>query len=71
MPALASLCAGDMPGREITASGSLLLGVAAVGVHMAALLATTAAMAAGVRAFGIACTRRTRSVRSPLTSEHN
>lgn len=71
MPALASLCATDMPGREITASGSLLLGLAAVGVHMAALLATTAAMAAGVRAFGAACTWRIRSVRSPLTSEHN
>lgn len=71
LPALASLCAGDMPGREITASGSLLLGVAAVGVHMAAMLATTAAMAAGVRAFGAACTCRIRSVRSPLTSEHN
>jgi hypothetical protein len=51
MPALASLCAGDLPGREVTASGSLLLGVAAVGVHMAAMLATTAAMAAGLRAF--------------------
>lgn len=49
MPALASLCASDMPAREITASGSLLLGVAAVGMHMAAMLATTAVMAAGVR----------------------
>lgn len=58
MPALASLCASDTPGREITASGSLLLGMAAVGVHMSAMLATTAAMAAGVRAVravGAAC----------------
>lgn len=51
MPALASLCASDVPGREITASGSMLLGIAAVCVHLAAMLGTTAAMAAGVRAF--------------------
>ncbi len=49
MPALASLCAVDMPGREITASGSLLTGVAAVGVHVGAMLVTTAVMAVGVR----------------------
>jgi hypothetical protein len=50
LPALASLCVGAVPGREITASGSLLLGLAAVAVHLAAMLATTAttaAMAAG------------------------
>lgn len=51
MPALASLCASDVPGREITASGSLLPGIAAVCVHLAAMLGTTAAMAAVVRAF--------------------
>ncbi|NNU45130.1 hypothetical protein [Ramlibacter montanisoli] len=51
MPALASLCASDVPGREITASGSFLLGIAAVCMHLAAMLGTTAAMAAGVRAF--------------------
>jgi hypothetical protein len=54
VPALASVCGSDLPAREITASGSLALGLAAVGVHMAAMLATTAAMAAfarrGVRA---------------------
>ena len=49
VPALASFCASAMPAREITASGSLLLGLAAVGVHLAAMLATAAAMAAGVR----------------------
>ena len=49
VPALVPLCAGDMPGREITASGSLLLGLGAVGVHLAAMLATTAAVAAVVR----------------------
>jgi hypothetical protein len=47
VPALIPLCASDQPAREITASGSMLLAVAAVGVHMAAMLATTAAMAAG------------------------
>ena len=56
VPALASVCASDMPGREITASGSLLLGLAAVGVHMAAMVATTAAMCGGARyACGAAC----------------
>lgn len=49
VPALASVCTSDAPAREITASGSLLLGVAAVGVHLAAMLATTWAMAAAAR----------------------
>ncbi|TFZ06132.1 hypothetical protein EZ313_05675 [Ramlibacter henchirensis] len=49
VPALVPLCAGGMPGREITASGSLSLALAAVGVHLTAMLATTAAMAAGAR----------------------
>lgn len=46
VPALASLCSSDMPAREITASGSLGLGLGAAGVHMAAMLGTTAGMAA-------------------------
>lgn len=45
---LMPLCASDMPGRQISASGSLMLALAAVGVHMAAMLATTLAVAAGV-----------------------
>ena len=49
VPALIPLCAGDMPAREITASGSMLLALAAVAVHLAAMLATTAAMAVGAR----------------------
>lgn len=49
VPALASLCSSDMPAREITASGSLALGLAATGLHMAAMLATTAGMAALAR----------------------
>jgi hypothetical protein len=51
VPALVPLCLGDAPAREITASGSLGLGLAAVGVHMAAMLAVTAALSwAGHRA---------------------
>jgi len=49
VPLLASVCGGDGPGQVLTASGSLLLGSAAVGVHLAAMLATTAALAAGAR----------------------
>jgi hypothetical protein len=45
LPALVSLCAGDGPAREITASGSMPLAIAAVGVHLAAMLAVVVAMA--------------------------
>jgi hypothetical protein len=48
VPALVPLCLSGGPAREITASGSLLLALAAVGLHMAATLATTGIMAAGV-----------------------
>ncbi len=41
MPALIPLCIGNAPAREITASGSLMLALAAVGVHAAAMLAVT------------------------------
>lgn len=47
VPALAPLCLGDAPGREIAASGSLLLALAAVGVHMAAMLAAVGGIAIG------------------------
>ncbi|MCM5681403.1 hypothetical protein M8A51_17890 [Schlegelella sp. S2-27] len=47
VPALVPLCLGDGPAREITASGSLMLALAAVGVHTAAMLAVTGVMAAG------------------------
>jgi hypothetical protein len=49
VPAFVPLCLSASPAREITASGSLLLALAAVGIHMAAMLATTgvAAYAAG------------------------
>lgn len=49
VPALMPLCIGDASVREITASGSLLLALCAVAVHMAAMLAVTGAMAAGAR----------------------
>jgi hypothetical protein len=48
VPALLPLCIADAPAREITASGSLALALAAVGVHSAAMLAVTAAIACGV-----------------------
>ena len=48
VPALAPLCLADNPAREITASGSLVLAGAAVGVHTAAMLVTTGVIATGV-----------------------
>lgn len=48
VPALMPLCLADNPAREITASGSLGLALAAVGVHTAAMLATTGVVAAAV-----------------------
>ncbi len=52
VPALIPLCMGGAPAREITASGSLALALAVVGVHTAAMLAVTGVIAAEVcRAF--------------------
>ncbi|HEY5804245.1 MAG TPA: hypothetical protein VIT90_11180 [Lysobacter sp.] len=48
VPALVPLCMSDSPAREITASGSVVLAVAAIGVHMAAMLVTTGAIASGI-----------------------
>jgi hypothetical protein len=45
VPALIPLCLSDSPAREITASGSLALALAAVALHMAAMLAVTGSMA--------------------------
>lgn len=50
IPALVPLCLSASPAREITASGSLALALAAVAVHMAAMLGVTAAMALGGKA---------------------
>lgn len=48
VPALIPLCMGDASAPEITASGSLTLALAAVGVHTAAMLAVTGVIATGV-----------------------
>ncbi|ALN63925.1 putative membrane protein [Lysobacter antibioticus] len=48
VPALAPMCLSGSPAREITASGSMILALAAVAVHMAATLATTGVIAAAV-----------------------
>lgn len=48
VPALVPLCMSDTPAREIAASGSLVLALAAVGVHMMAMLATTGVIATAV-----------------------
>jgi len=51
VPALVPLCMAETPAREITASGSMLLALAAVGVHAAAMLCVTGALASGARRF--------------------
>ncbi len=48
VPALIPLCMGDAPSRELGASGSLMLALAAVGVHTAAMLTVTGVIATGV-----------------------
>ena len=45
VPALIPICMQDSPAREITASGSLALALAAVAVHGAAMLAVTGLVA--------------------------
>jgi len=45
VPALIPLCLSGSPAREITSSGSIVLALAAVVLHMAAMLAVTAATA--------------------------
>jgi len=63
VPALIPLCMGDAPAREITASGSLTLALAAVGVHTAAMLAVTGVIATGVCRGFDALTRLLRSLK--------
>jgi hypothetical protein len=48
VPALLPLCLADDPARKVTTSGSLVLALAAVGVHTAAMLVTTGVIATGV-----------------------
>ncbi|MHA4867670.1 hypothetical protein ACXZ1M_08205 [Duganella sp. PWIR1] len=46
VPALIPLCLSDTPARELTASGSITLALAAVGLHTAAMLAVIGVIAA-------------------------
>src|SRR5688572_28048407 len=48
VPALVPLCLGNGPARQITASGSHVLALAAVLVHTVAMLLTTGVIASGV-----------------------
>lgn len=48
VPALVPLCMAEAPARAITATGSLLLMLAAVGLHLLAMLATIQFIATGV-----------------------
>ena len=43
--AVLSLCLAAPPGRELTAAGSIPVSLAAIGVHMGAMLVVTAAIA--------------------------
>lgn len=64
VPALVPLCLGDSPAREITATGSLALALAAVAVHTLALLGTVGLVAAGA-VHGVAAARRRCLRRGP------
>lgn len=48
VPVLIPLCLAATPAKELTASGALPVSLAAIGLHMAAMLAVTAAIAAAV-----------------------
>ena len=59
VPALIPLCLSATPAQELTASGSLLIALAAVGVHTLSMLATTCLVAVVVyECFGVAFLRR-------------
>ncbi len=59
VPVLLPLCLAASPARELTASGSLGIGIAAVGVHTAAMLAAVAAVSIVVYKWvGVAFLRR-------------
>lgn len=55
VPALVPLCLAGTPAREITASGSMLLALAAVGVHAVAMLCVSGVMASGACRLARAC----------------
>ena len=59
VPVVIPLCLASMPGQDLTASGSLLIALAAVGTHMAAMLAVILVIALTVYDwFGLAFLRR-------------
>jgi hypothetical protein len=60
VPALVPLCLPETPARELTASGSMLLALAAVGVHAAAMLCAAGAAAWGACRLAHACGARRR-----------
>ncbi len=60
VPALVPLCLADGPARTITATGSLVLALGAVTVHMAAMLVTTGVIATRVCRGVAALERRLR-----------
>ena len=64
VPALMPLCTTVAPAGELTASSSLALALAAVGVHTAAMLAVTGLIATGVCGSVDAAVRWLRRVRS-------
>lgn len=64
VPALVPLCLSDSPAREIAASGSLLLALAAVAVHALAMLGSLGLVAV-VAVGGVAKLRRWCAHRSP------
>ncbi len=67
VPALVPLCLGASPAREITASGSLALALAAAGVHTAAMLATTAACTGAARLAARALRARASPTAAPAS----
>ncbi len=59
VPALVPLCLADSPARRLTAEGSAVIALAAVGVHMGAMLAVTGLIAVAVyRWVGLGILRR-------------
>ena len=59
LPAVVPLCLASTPAREITASGSLTVSLAAIGVHTLAMLSVTGLIAVVVYEwFGLAFLRR-------------
>jgi hypothetical protein len=59
LPVALPLCLADTPGSELTAGGSLSVGLAVIGVHTAAMLLVTAAIAFAIYEWiGLAFLRR-------------